>query len=109
MDIEWPAVAGKLAVLLRPLYQPRANYTIAAALGLVEDKPFNDSISGVIQVMNRFVLERMSSDYKQVLPQSTAFEQVSLLVDRPAGSSALISSDDRHHCSYQHSVRELPV
>ena len=50
---------------------------LAAALGLVEDELFSNSLSAVVQVMNRFFLERMSSDYKQILPQSTTFENVS--------------------------------
>lgn len=48
----------------------------AAALGLVEDESVNDSLTGMIQVMNRYLLERMSSDYKQILPHSSMFEQV---------------------------------
>ena len=50
---------------------------LAAALGLVEDELFSNSLSAVIQAMNRFFLERMSSDHKQILPQSTTFENVS--------------------------------
>ncbi|KAI9886097.1 MAG: hypothetical protein M1823_002115 [Watsoniomyces obsoletus] len=51
------------------------NLPQAAALGLLEDGPRNTSLSAVIQLMNRFLMERMSSDYKQILPQSPVFDK----------------------------------
>lgn len=49
---------------------------IAAALGLVEDDTSSESLTGMIQAMNRYLLERMSSEYEKIQPQSTLFEQV---------------------------------
>lgn len=78
---------------------------IAAALGLVEDELFSNSLSAVIQVMNRFVLERMSSDYKQVMPQSILFEQVRSLCYMLLLS--LTATDYRDGSCDQHSLCAL--
>ncbi|KAI9840488.1 MAG: poly(A)-specific ribonuclease [Sclerophora amabilis] len=47
----------------------------AGAMGLLEEESPNDSLTVMIQVMNRFLLERLSSDFKQILPHSLDFDR----------------------------------
>ena len=56
----------------------------AGAMGLLEEESPNNSLAMMIQVLNRFLLERISSDYKQTLPHSQ-------LLDRTLAMAAMTS------------------
>ncbi|KAH0559633.1 hypothetical protein GP486_003846 [Trichoglossum hirsutum] len=47
----------------------------AGALGLLEEDSPNSSLTLMIQAVNRFLLERISIDYKHVFPQSPLLDQ----------------------------------
>ncbi|KAI9848000.1 MAG: poly(A)-specific ribonuclease [Thelocarpon superellum] len=52
-----------------------SNLPQASALGLLEEESPAGSLPSMIQVLNRFLLERISTDYRQMLPQSPALDQ----------------------------------
>ncbi|KAI9806554.1 MAG: poly(A)-specific ribonuclease [Piccolia ochrophora] len=56
----------------------------AGALGLLEEESPNASLTAMIQVMNRFLLEKISADYRSVAHQSPEF-------DRALATAALTS------------------
>ncbi|KAI9759589.1 MAG: Protein kinase C-like 1 [Chaenotheca gracillima] len=47
----------------------------AGAMRLLEEESPNDPLENMIQVMNRFLLERISSDFRQILPHSSDLDR----------------------------------
>ncbi|KAI9673043.1 MAG: poly(A)-specific ribonuclease [Caeruleum heppii] len=47
----------------------------SAALGLLEEDASHEPLDTMIQIMNRFMLERVSFDHKQMLPQSRKLDR----------------------------------
>lgn len=55
-----------------------ADEYIAGPLGLLEEDAHGASLTAMLQGLNRFLLDRITQDYKSIPPYSTAFEQVSV-------------------------------
>ena len=53
-----------------------AKKLLAAALGLLEENSPSSSLTAMIQSMNRFLLDRISYDLKQLSPNSAQMEKV---------------------------------
>ena len=56
----------------------------AAAMGLLEEESADDSVAAMVQVLNRFLLERISSDDRQMSPQSGTLERTLAMAARTA-------------------------
>jgi PAB-dependent poly(A)-specific ribonuclease subunit 2 len=56
----------------------RTNINVAAQLGLLEEDAPGSSLTSMLQALNRFLLERISQDFRSLPPHSTELEQVSL-------------------------------
>ena len=66
---------GKSNVGNESLY---SNIFKAGPLGLLEEETPGSSLTGMLQGLNRFLLERIAQDYRSVPPHSSAFDQVTL-------------------------------
>lgn len=51
---------------------------VAGPLGLLEEDGHGASLTAMLQGLNRFLLDRITQDYKSIPPYSTTFEQVSV-------------------------------
>ncbi|CZS97451.1 related to PAN2-component of Pab1p-stimulated poly(A) ribonuclease [Rhynchosporium agropyri] len=52
-------------------YQPQAG-----PLGLLEEDALGSSLTTMLQGLNRFLLDRLTQDWKSILPQNTVFDQI---------------------------------
>lgn len=50
--------------------------TIAASLGLLEEQAPNTPLTVMIQSVNRFLLDKMATDFRQIAPQAGYMDQV---------------------------------
>ncbi|KAF2453731.1 PAB-dependent poly(A)-specific ribonuclease subunit PAN2 [Lineolata rhizophorae] len=53
-----------------------SGHPTAAQLGLLEEHSLNGPLSAVIQSLNRFLLDQMAKDYRQMSPQMGHMEQI---------------------------------
>jgi len=55
-------------------------FSVAKSMGLLEeDAPLGSTLTNMLQGLNRFLLDRFSTDYRNVQPRSPTFDQVSTL------------------------------
>lgn len=52
-------------------------HIVAASLGLLEEHSPNNQLTVMIQALNRFLLDKISADYRQMSPQSSHMDSVS--------------------------------
>jgi PAB-dependent poly(A)-specific ribonuclease subunit 2 len=64
---------GKKTVLTESKYSD--SFT-AGPLGLLEEDSPGSSLTTMLQGLNRFLLERITQDYRSIPPHSSAFDQV---------------------------------
>jgi len=65
---------------------------------LEEDAPLGSTLTNMLQGLNRFLLDRFSTDYRNIQPRSPTFDQVSSA--HWEGTLLLILKDIRNFSDY---------